>query len=124
MRTIVLLSMMTLLLVGCNTSNIVFVSSSVHDEFPVPEKAEILESTFDNPHIVKGETFKIPNIGGKQGLISPQPYFDEIKAWGWDELEKEQLGHVYFFKKDNSVIALAIEEHSFSIYQMEEGIIK
>ncbi len=60
-------------------------------------------------------------IGGEQGLYRPQKYFEELKMWGWEELKREQMGSVYFFKKGETIIAIIIKEDYFQLYEMKEG---
>lgn len=94
--------------------------SSVHDEFPVPEQAIEREARFGNPNILQGAEYELENIGGELGLYTPDSYLQEIKALGWTELEEERLGHVHFFKKDDSLVALEIHEDTIGVYEMKQ----
>lgn len=114
---------LVLLLVGCSSSyteTAGYKKAGISDDIPVPANAESRKVKFDNPNILKGEKYKLKDIGGEQGLYPPDGYFDELKNWGWDELEGEQMGHVYFFKKGNTVISLVIHENYFNLFEMKE----
>lgn len=68
----------------------------------------------------KGEKYYLENIGGEQGLYPPNKYFEEIKNWGWEELEKEQMGQAHFFTKGETIISVVIKEDYFHLYEMKE----
>lgn len=115
---------MLFFLVGCTASNeedSSFIKSSVNKEVPVPANAKSSSASFNNPNIKKGKTYKLDDIGGEQGLYRPQKYFEELKMWGWEELKREQMGSVYFFKKGETIIAIIIKEDYFQLYEMKEG---
>ena len=94
--------------------------SSVHEDFPVPEQALEREATFGNPNIAEGAKYELENIGGEQGLYPPKAYLEEIRASGWTEIEEERLGHVHFFRKDDTKIALEIREDSIDVYELKQ----
>lgn len=115
--------LLLLWMVGCSSSqNEIngYKKSGINDEIPVPTNAESGKVKFDNSNIKKGEKYSLKNIGGEQGLYPPHEYFEEIKDWGWEELQSEQMGHIYFFKKGNTIISLEIKEDYFHLYEMEE----
>ncbi|KAB7705967.1 hypothetical protein F9802_12950 [Bacillus aerolatus] len=121
-----LLSLFVLLtlIVGCSPSYDEtggYKESTINKDFPVPANAEPGEANFGNPNIEKGVKYKLKNIGGEQGLLPPQRYFQEIEKLGWKEEKDKQMGSVHFFKKDDTVIAVEIEENSFDLYQLKEG---
>ncbi|ANY75368.1 hypothetical protein [Paenibacillus ihbetae] len=94
--------------------------SAVHDDFPVPEQAVEREAIFENPNIAKGVTYELENIGGEQGLYPPVSYLEQIQASGWIEIEEERLGHVHFFRKADTKIALEIREDSIDVYELKQ----
>ena len=117
------LCLMLLWLVGCSSSNNEISSykkAGINEDIPVPANAESSKVKFDNPTIKKGEKYSLENIGGEQGLYPPNEYFEEIKKWGWEELKSEQMGHVHFFSKGDTIISIDIKEDSFHLYEMKE----
>lgn len=110
-------------LVGCSSSydeSSSYKKAGINEDIPVPANAESSNAQFDNPNIKKGEKYYLDNIGGEQGLYPPNKYFEEIKNWGWEELEKEQMGHVHFFTKGETIISVVIKEDYFHLYEMKE----
>lgn len=97
-----------------------YTESSVNEEFPVPVNAESSKAQYNNPNINYGEKYSLENIGGEQGLYQPTEYFDVIKEWGWKEVENERMGHVQFFKKEDTIISIEIQEDYFHLYEMKE----
>ncbi|KAB8127379.1 hypothetical protein F9U64_17870 [Gracilibacillus oryzae] len=123
MKKTIICLYLTGILVGCSTAAgeiSGFEKSTVNKEVPVPSNAIPGDAHFDNPHINKGKRYHLDNIGGDQGLYPPQEYFEEIKNWGWEELEKEQMGHVHFFKKGETIISIVLEEDYFQLYEIKE----
>ncbi|ACX66554.1 MULTISPECIES: hypothetical protein [Bacillales] len=94
--------------------------SSVDDDFPIPESAALMKTIPEpeNPNIDNGAEYEVKGIGGEQGLATPKRYFQEIQAAGWTQLEEKQMGHVHFFQKDDTVIALEVREDSLTVYEM------
>ena len=97
-----------------------YTASLVNEEFPVPVNAESSEAQSTNPYIKYGKKYTLENIGGEQGLYPPTEYFDEVKEWGWEEVENERMGHVQFFKKEDTIISIVIHEDYFHLYEMKE----
>lgn len=123
MKNIVLCLLLMGVLVGCSTTDEEFSSykkSIVNKEVPVPSDAKSSDAQFDNPNIKKGKEYYLDNIGGEQGLYPPKEYFEEIKKWGWEELENEQMGQVHFFKKGETIISIVIKEDYFQLYEMKD----
>ena len=113
-----------LCLVGCSSPQNEISSykkAGINEDIPVPANAESSKVKFDNPNINKGEKYSLENIGGEQGLYPPNEYFEEIKNWGWEELKTEQMGHVHFFSKGDTIISIVINEDNFHLYEMKEG---
>ncbi|AJS58751.1 hypothetical protein [Paenibacillus sp. IHBB 10380] len=111
---------------GCRPSNdeeIGYKESSINDEIPIPKNAKQIEITTNssNPNIKIGVRYELKNIGGEQGLYPPKSYFQKLKDLGWMELEEKRMGHVQFFKKDDTVIAIEIHEDTINIYEMNTG---
>ncbi len=120
-----LVPVMFALMIGCASSPKPVVineykMSSVHEDFPVPEQAVEREATFGNPNITEGAKYELENIGGEQGLYPPKAYLEKINASGWTEIEEERLGHVHFFKKDDAVVALEVQEDSIGVYELKQ----
>lgn len=97
--------------------------SSVNDDFPIPESAVLLQTIPEpeNPNIDNGAKYEVKGIGGEQGLATPERYFQEIQSSGWTELKENQMGHVHFFQKDDTVIALEVREDSLEVSEMIKG---
>jgi hypothetical protein len=119
-----LICLAMLSLAGCSSSYdeiSTYKKAGINEDIPVPATAESSKVQFDNPNIKKGERYNLENIGGEQGLYHPIEYFEEIKSWGWEVLEKEQMGHVHFFRKGDTIISIEIKEDYFHLYEMKEG---
>ncbi|MEK5238301.1 hypothetical protein NST99_21670 [Paenibacillus sp. FSL L8-0470] len=111
---------------GCTTSKHVetgYAESAIHDDFPIPEAAKQGEITTNsaNPNIKIGVSYELDNIGGEQGLYPPESYFQKLDDAGWAELEDRRMGHVQFFEKEDTVIAIEIHEDTFQLYEMKPG---
>lgn len=121
---IMLLISLLIMVNGCsNSSNneqIGYEGSSINEDIPVPNNAKEIEiiTTSSNPNIKIGVRYELDNIGGEQGLYPPKEYFQKLKESGWIELEDQRLGHVQFFEKDDTEIAIEIHEGTFEIYEM------
>jgi hypothetical protein len=96
--------------------------SSINAEIPIPENAKEIEvtTTSSNPNVKIGVKYELDNIGGEQGLYRPDHYFNKLEDAGWVELEDKRLGHVQFFEKEGTVIAIEIHEDTFDIYEMNK----
>jgi hypothetical protein len=96
--------------------------SPINAEIPIPKKAKEIEvtTTSSNSNIKIGIKYELDNIGGEQGLYRPDHYFNKFEDAGWVELEDKRLGHVQFFEKEGTVIAIEIHEDTFSIYEMNK----
>ncbi|WP_458461696.1 hypothetical protein [Paenibacillus sp.] len=99
-----------------------YTGSSINPDIPVPSNAKLIKviTHSGNPNIKEGAEYELKHIGGEQGLYPPMDYFQKLQDTGWIELEEERLGHVHFLKKDNTVIAIEIQEHTFEISEMME----
>lgn len=97
-----------------------YIKSELNEEVPVPVNAESSEAQFTNPYVKYGKKYSLENIGGEQGLYPPTEYFDEVKEWGWKEVENERMGHAHFFKKEDTIISIVIQEDYFHLYEMKE----
>ncbi|MDE5415282.1 hypothetical protein [Alkalihalobacterium chitinilyticum] len=109
-------------LTACNYGyheNVTFIESSTIENFPIPENAEMTTNrTPTNPKIEKYELYKLTS--GRQELILPQRYLEEIEAWGWIELEEERFGVKNVFKKEDKKVWFIIEDGVFSITEISE----
>lgn len=94
--------------------------ATINIDIPVPANSESSSAHFENSNVKKGEKYSLENIGGEQGLYPPVEYFEEIKNWGWEELKNEQMGHVHFFRKGDTIISIVIKEDYFHLYEMKE----
>ncbi|MBY0118410.1 hypothetical protein MHB43_10875 [Paenibacillus sp. FSL H8-0317] len=103
-----------------------YTASSMNPDIPVPTNAKLIENIAysDDPNLKKGIKYELKHIGGEQGLYPPMDYFQKLADTGWVELEEERLGHVHFLKKDNTVIAIEIQENTFQITEMVKGAIE
>lgn len=79
-----------------------------------------MTTTSSNPNIKIGVKYELDNIGGEQGLYRPDSYFNKLEDVGWVELEDKRLGHVQFFEKEGTVIAIEIHEDTFDIHEMNK----
>lgn len=98
-----------------------YTESLVNEEFPVPVNAESSDAQYNNPNVKYGKKYSLKNIGGDQGLYPPTEYFNEVKEWGWEEVENERMGHVHFFQKEDTIISIEIHEDYFHLYKLREG---
>lgn len=94
--------------------------SAVNEDFIVPINAEQQEVDFDNPNILKGSKYILKGIGGDQGLYPPLRYFQELEKSGWGELKDKRMGHVHFFKKNETVISVVVKEDFIIVYEMKK----
>ncbi|WP_339260240.1 hypothetical protein MKZ12_10170 [Paenibacillus sp. FSL R5-0713] len=103
-----------------------YTESSINPDIPVPSNAKLIEGKAysDHPTLKEGVKYELKHIGGEQGLYPPMDYFQKLADTGWVELEEERLGHVHFFKKDDTVIAIEIREDSFEITETNKGAIE
>ena len=109
--------------IGCTSSNdaeIGYTESSINNEIPIPKNAKQIKITTNssNPNIKIGVQYELKNIGGEQGLYTPDRYFQKLKDLEWAELEDKRMGHVHFFKKEDTVIAIELGEDTFEVYEM------
>jgi hypothetical protein len=96
--------------------------SSINAEIPIPKNAKEIEvtTTSSNSNIKIGAKYELDNIGGEQGLYPPESYFNKLRDSGWVELKDKRLGHVQFFEKESTTIAIEVHEDTFSIYEMNK----
>ncbi|AIQ35434.1 MULTISPECIES: hypothetical protein [Paenibacillus] len=96
--------------------------SSINEGIPIPINAKEIEvtTTSNNPNIKIGVKYELKNIGGELGMYPPESYFNKLRDSGWVELKDKRLGHVQFFEKEDTVIAIEIHEDTFSIYEMNK----
>jgi hypothetical protein len=123
------ISMLTILVVifvtGCTPTydeSKGYKESNINQSFPVPENAVQSEVEYGNPIIKDGVRYNIKNIGGEQGLYTPESYITEIVNWGWTELEEERMGSMHIFRKDGTVMWLDINEDFLGLYQLNNDI--
>lgn len=125
----VMLSLFFVVLIGCTSVYEepvdTYKTSSVHDDFPIPNSATLLQTITEtgNPNMDHGAKYEVKGIGGEQGLTLPTRYFQEIQTYGWVELEDKRAGHFHYFEKDDKVVALEIRENSIGVYEMIEDAI-
>ncbi|WP_366345622.1 hypothetical protein [Paenibacillus amylolyticus] len=99
-----------------------YTGSSINSDIPVPTNAKLIENiTYsDDLNLKKGAKYELKHIGGEQGLYPPMDYFQKLADTGWVELEEKRMGNVHFLKKENTVIAIEIQENTFQIIEMME----
>ncbi|OMD93120.1 hypothetical protein BSK49_01730 [Paenibacillus odorifer] len=122
--TFILLSL-SIFVTGCTSSTQEvqeYGVCSINAEIPIPKKAKEIEvtTTSSNPNIKIGVKYELDNIGGEQGLYRPDHYFNKLNDAGWIELEDKRLGHVQFFEKKDTVIAIEIHQDTFDIHEMNK----
>ncbi|OME06548.1 hypothetical protein BSK64_10520 [Paenibacillus odorifer] len=122
--TFILLSL-SIFVTGCTSSaqeEQEYGVSSINAEIPIPKNAKEIEvtTTSSNPNIKIGVKYELDNIGGEQGLYRPDGYFNKLNDAGWIELEDKRLGHVQFFEKKDTVIAIEIHQDTFDIHEMNK----
>jgi hypothetical protein len=122
--TFILLSL-SIFVTGCTSSaqeEQEYGVSSINAEIPIPKNAKEIEvtTTSSNPNIKIGVKYELDNIGGEQGLYRPDGYFNKLNDAGWIELEDKRLGHVLFFEKKDTVIAIEIHQDTFDIHEMNK----
>ncbi|MGE6489715.1 hypothetical protein [Paenisporosarcina sp. NPDC076898] len=126
MKKMIVILLFSFLLCACNeqgqkNSNVDgYKKSEINEEIPVPANAVASELNFNNPNINNGIKYNLENIGGEQGLYPPLNYFEEMKKWGWEEVENERAGHAHFFRKGDTVISIIVKEDYFKLYEMKE----
>lgn len=89
----------------------------INHGFPVPKNASELRPEACTTEIVKSAKYKLNAIGGEQGE-PPKHYLEEIKSWGWTELEDEQQGNIHFYEKEGKVISLVFTKNVFDVFEI------
>jgi len=122
--TFILLSL-SIFVTGCTSSTQEeqeYGVSSINAEIPIPKNAKEIEvtTTSSNPNIKIGVKYELDNIGGEQGLYRSEHYFNKLNDAGWIEQEDKRLGHVQFFEKKDTVIAIEIHQDTFDIHEMNK----
>ncbi|MFS0869965.1 hypothetical protein [Paenibacillus xylanilyticus] len=98
-----------------------YTDSSINEDIPVPENATPLSVTSNsaNRNVKISAKYELKHIGGEQGLYTPTDYFQKLREEGWSELEESRMGNVHFLQKDDTVIAIEINENTFEIHEMK-----
>ena len=122
--SIPLLLFVTLIMTGCvyeYTEEDGYRMAVINEGFPVPKNAYELKPEDCTSEIAKSAKYRLKGIGDEEGT-PPEDYLQEIKEWGWTELEDEQVGHVHFFEKEGKIISLIIQENVFDVFEMSENV--
>jgi hypothetical protein len=93
----------------------------INHGFPVPKNASELKPEACTTEIAKSAKYKLNAIGGEQGE-PPGHYLEEIKKWGWTELEGERKGNIHFYEKEGKVMSLVFTKNVFDVFEMSSGM--
>ena len=124
MKRIIMLLFIVGVIAGC--SNVYSAEEGyrmavINQGFPVPKNASELKPEACTTEIAKSAKYKLNAIGGEQGE-PPSHYLEEIKKWGWTELEDERKGNIHFYEKEGKVISLVFTKNVFDMFEMSSGV--
>ncbi|MER2088235.1 MAG: hypothetical protein ABS920_00775 [Sporosarcina sp.] len=124
MKRIPILLFVVGMMVGC--SNVYSAEEGyrmavINPGFPIPENASELKPEACTTEIAKSAKYKLNAIGGEQGE-PPEHYLEEIKKWGWTELEDEQRGNIHFYEKEGKVMSLVFKKNIFDVFEMSSEV--
>jgi len=109
------------LLSGCSNSFSAdegYRMSLINYSFPVPKNAGELKPEACTDEITKSSKYKLRNIGGEND-DGPQPhYINEIKEWGWTELEDESTEMIRYFGKDDKMVCVVFNKHVIDVFEI------
>lgn len=109
-----------IMLVGCGTKEPAWDSfeGALNEKgFPVPKEANSPDRTTTNV-AMDYVRYSLPGLKEKNGI--PKPYLDEIKAWGWQEQQKEESGASGVFQKDALIVHLTMHDDYFIVMVPKE----
>ncbi len=96
---------------------------SLFADFPVPGYASQVGVITDtaNPNIRQGVKYELQSADGAQAGDPPKDYWEQLQAAGWSELKEDRIGHVQFFRKEGTTVAVELHEGTMEVYEMKEG---
>lgn len=115
LHALVLLCMVIVILVGCESSKpswASFEGAANEKSFPVPKEADKKDRSANNSemNVVR---YSLPGL--KESDDFPEVYLQTISEWGWQEDTEEQRKAVRVFKKDNKVVQVTVHDDFFVI---------
>lgn len=93
----------------------------INTGFPVPKNAYELKPEACTADIAKSAKYKLKDIGDTEGT-PPAEYLEEIKQWGWTEIEDSRVGNVHFFKKEGKIMSIVVQKNIFDLFEMNEDV--
>ncbi|GKV68356.1 hypothetical protein NCCP2716_08540 [Sporosarcina sp. NCCP-2716] len=93
----------------------------INEGFPIPKNAYELKPEDCTTEIAKSAKYKMNGIGDEEGT-PPAEYLEEIEKWGWTELADARVGNVHYFKKNDKIISLIIQQDVFDVFEMSDEI--
>ncbi|MCL6605980.1 MAG: hypothetical protein K6T94_24200 [Paenibacillus sp.] len=118
--TLIILCIAVGLLAGCGTKEPSWQSfeGALNEKgFPVPKEANSPDRTTTNAAM---DYVRYSLQGLKEEDSIPDPYLDEIEAWGWSEQKKEEIGASRVFQKDGLNVHVTVHDDYFIVMVPKE----
>jgi len=118
--TLIILCIAVGLLAGCGTKEPSwqsFEGALNEKSFPVPKEANSPDRTTTNAAM---DYVRYSLQGLKEEDSIPDPYLDEIEAWGWIEQKKEEIGSSRVFQKDGLNVHVTVHDDYFIVMVPKE----
>lgn len=118
--TLFILCIVIGILAGCGTKEPSwqsFQGALNEKSFPVPKEANSPDRTTTNV-AMDYVRYSLPGLKEKKSI--PEPYLEEIEAWGWIELEKEGTGSSRVFQKDGLNVHVTVHDDYFILMVPKE----
>ena len=112
---LVILCIVGVMLAGCGTKEPTweaFDGALNEKSFPVPKEASSPDRTTTNV-AMDYVRYSLPGLKEKKGV--PEPYLEEIKAWGWEEQSDADSGGSRVFQKDGLIVHLTVHDGYFIV---------
>ncbi|AOZ92844.1 hypothetical protein [Paenibacillus crassostreae] len=110
LRALILLCTITILLVGCGSSDPSwesFEGAANEKSFPVPKEANQKAQPASNTEM-DVVTYSLPGL--KKDDIFPIVYLEAIREWGWQEEQENQQDADRVFIKNNKMVQVTIHD--------------
>lgn len=107
----------TFFLLGACSQQSSYKPSSINDDFPVPENAQLQEGEANNPKIEKYARYKWKKSNEIQSI--PGDYLNEIDRNGWKERKEEQMGALRVFEKNGNIMWITTHDDFFTLSQLK-----
>ncbi|MFB5679154.1 hypothetical protein ACE3NQ_26855 [Paenibacillus terreus] len=110
-----LLSIAVAILAGCGAQEpswTAFEGAANQKAFPVPKEANKTERASQSSEI-DYVRYALPSI--KESDEIPDPYLQEIAAWGWKEETSQSSGSQKVFQKDGQIVHLSVHDGFFTV---------